>query len=76
MLRLVVQDSGPGISEAEQQEIFKPFYTTKIHGPGLGLAIVERTAKELGGSIELRSEPGKGASFILRLPLEDGQSES
>ncbi len=72
MMRLAVQDSGPGISEVEQQEIFKPFYTTKVHGPGLGLAIVERTVKELGGSIELRSEPGKGASFILRLPRGNG----
>ncbi len=70
VVRISVQDKGPGISAAEQKKIFKPFYTTKIHGPGLGLAIVERTVKELEGSIEVSSESGKGATFTIFLPLE------
>ena len=74
MARISVQDKGPGISAAEQEKIFKPFYTTKIHGPGLGLAIVERTVKELEGSIQVSSEPGKGATFTILLPLDVNSS--
>jgi two-component system sensor histidine kinase HydH len=72
--RISVQDKGPGISAAEQEKIFKPFYTTKIHGPGLGLAIVERTVKELKGGIQVSSKPGKGATFTILLPLDVNSS--
>jgi signal transduction histidine kinase len=70
MVLVSVQDRGPGISVAEQSKIFKPFYTTKIHGPGLGLAIVERTVKELKGTVEVDSQPGKGSTFTIMVPIE------
>jgi signal transduction histidine kinase len=66
---LSVRDHGPGIAPEEQENIFKPFYTTKIHGPGLGLSIVERTAKELNGSVSVVSRPGEGATFSICLPI-------
>ncbi len=66
-----VQDHGPGISAAEQEKIFKPFYTTKTNGPGLGLAIVERSIKELGGTVKVKSTPGKGATLSVFIPVMD-----
>ncbi len=69
---LSVRDHGPGIAPEEQENIFKPFYTTKIHGPGLGLAIVDRTARELNGSVSVDSRPGEGATFSIFLPIDSG----
>jgi two-component system sensor histidine kinase HydH len=63
-----VRDHGPGIAAEERDNIFKPFYTTKVNGPGLGLAIVERTARELNGSVAVESREGKGATFTICLP--------
>ncbi len=70
MVMISVQDNGPGISSAERDKIFKPFYTTKIHGPGLGLAIVERSVKELKGTVEVDSLPDKGSMFTILLPTQ------
>jgi signal transduction histidine kinase len=71
-LVLAVTDSGPGISQQEQQRVFEPFYSTKSRGTGLGLAIVQRRIVELGGSVELTSPvaDGHGTRFRLTLPLE------
>lgn len=67
---LEVKDSGPGISEALQQQIFEPFFTTKEEekGTGIGLATVHRIAHELGGHISLQSSVGQGASFRVYFP--------
>ena len=66
---IVVQDSGPGILPDMVDKIFKPFFTTKATGTGLGLAVVRRIVEHHGGTIELgRLSPG--AEFRLRLPLE------
>jgi len=69
MAMVSVQDNGPGIPAPEREKIFKPFHTTKTHGPGLGLAVVERSVKELQGRIEVDSVPGKGATFTFLLPM-------
>ncbi len=69
MAAVSVQDNGPGIPAAEREKIFKPFYTTKTHGPGLGLAVVERSVKELQGQVDIDSVPGKGAIFTFLLPM-------
>jgi len=61
-------DTGEGIAEDVRRSIFIPFYTTKKHGTGLGLAICQRVVKNHGGTIEVESKPGEGATFILRLP--------
>jgi len=62
-----ISDNGPGISESIMDKIFQPFFTTKEEGTGLGLSIVERIIKEHGGTIEVSSKNGQGASFIITL---------
>jgi signal transduction histidine kinase len=70
-LILAVTDTGPGISQQEQQRVFEPFYSTKSRGTGLGLAIVQRRIVELGGSVELTSpvDDDRGTRFRLVVPL-------
>jgi len=64
-----VLDTGPGIAPDARAAIFKPFFTTKRQGTGLGLAIAERVVKAHGGRIEVDSAPGRGAEFLVHLPL-------
>jgi phosphoserine phosphatase RsbU/P len=70
-----VTDSGPGIAQAEQAAIFQPYYrsegTAHAPGVGLGLAISRALVEEMGGELDLVSEPGAGSTFIIRLPLRD-----
>jgi two-component system NtrC family sensor kinase len=68
-LTITVSDTGPGIPLAVQRRIFEPFFTTKTRGTGLGLAVTRRVVEEHGGTIELTSEPGKGSTFTIQLPL-------
>ena len=68
-----ISDTGPGIPEEVRQKIFDPFFTTKDPGKGTGqgLAIArDVVVHKHGGAIEVESEPGQGAVFIIRLPLE------
>jgi len=67
-LRIVITDDGPGIDEQQQIHLFEPFYTTKSHGTGLGLAVVDSVVKAHNGAIACRSSPGGGAVFTLNLP--------
>jgi signal transduction histidine kinase len=67
-ITVVVADSGPGISAAERERIFRPFWSRDGGGTGLGLAIARELAAALGGSIDVRSEPGLGSRFELVLP--------
>ncbi|MBU1248659.1 MAG: two-component sensor histidine kinase [Proteobacteria bacterium] len=78
MLLLSIADTGPGISPEHMQKLFEPFFTTKLAkgGSGLGLSISYGLIKKLGGSIEVHSEPGKGARFDLILPLANNSGES
>jgi two-component system nitrogen regulation sensor histidine kinase NtrY len=66
---LTVQDDGMGMNEKIQQQAFTPYFTTKPKGTGLGLAIVHRIVNEHGGKILIESEPGKGTTFEILLPL-------
>jgi two-component system sensor histidine kinase HydH len=68
-MRISVQDTGAGIPHAELEKIFKPFYTTKTRGAGLGLAIVERIVKEHRGEISVTSTGGAGTTFVIDLPV-------
>ncbi|MFW6178141.1 MAG: ATP-binding protein [Desulfohalobiaceae bacterium] len=68
---LLVQDSGSGIDQEEQEQIFKPFYTTKIRGTGLGLAIVEQCVRDHQGEVRLSSAPGLGSKFELYIPVRN-----
>jgi len=74
LLAIGVRDSGPGISGEMQARIFEPFFTTKGQGTGLGLAIALGVARAHGGTIELLSEPGDGAEFVMTLPLATAES--
>lgn len=64
-----VTDSGPGISQHDQDRIFSPFVSRDTQGTGLGLPISRELAGVLGGSVELDSRLGSGSTFSLRLPL-------
>lgn len=70
---LIVTDTGMGMPPEVQARIFDPFYTTKGHGTGLGLATVQNVVMHAGGSIAVESEPGRGTAFTIRLPRSDGQ---
>ncbi len=64
-----VIDTGPGIGPEDSKKIFDAYYTTKSGGSGLGLPTCRRIIEEHEGHIELHSEPGKGSSFTISLPL-------
>jgi two-component system, NtrC family, sensor histidine kinase HydH len=67
-VEVAVTDTGPGISPSTLPSIFMPFFTTKHDGTGLGLAISQRIVESSGGRIELRTEEGKGSTFLVVLP--------
>jgi two-component system NtrC family sensor kinase len=65
-----VADSGTGMSAEIQRRIFDPFFTTKqAQGTGLGLSISQTLITRAGGRIGVRSAPGKGSRFVIRLPV-------
>ena len=76
LLSIGVRDNGPGINRETQARIFEPFFTTKGQGTGLGLAIALGVARAHGGTIELCSEPGNGAEFVMNLPVAVAENES
>ncbi len=67
LVAIVVEDTGPGIEEEDQERIFYPFFTTKPEGTGLGLFIVHQLVKENKGYIEVKSKKGEGAKFYIYL---------
>jgi len=70
-VRLTVKDTGPGIPEEIQQQIFSPFFSTKPHGEGtgMGLAVVQGIVEGAHGAIALESTLGEGATFHIALPM-------
>jgi len=68
---IAVSDTGPGIPPEMLDRLFKPFATSKQDGSGIGLALVKRFVDNFGGTISVESEPGRGASFKLKLPLAE-----
>jgi two-component system, cell cycle sensor histidine kinase and response regulator CckA len=70
-LCLTVNDSGCGIAPETLERIFDPFFTTRAEGEGtgLGLSVVYGIVKDVGGAIDVKSEPGSGSSFAVYLPL-------
>lgn len=68
-IRLTIRDNGLGIMPADRKKIFDPFFSTRARGrAGLGLSVVQGIVTQLGGTIAVRSKPGRGATFDLLLP--------
>ncbi|ELY3087775.1 two-component system sensor histidine kinase ZraS [Klebsiella aerogenes] len=74
-VKIVVKDSGKGMSDEELQAIFTPYFTTKADGTGLGLAVVQNIIEQHGGTIRAESQPGAGAIFTLWLPVDAQRRE-
>lgn len=72
---LCVRDTGCGIPEENRKKIFEPFFTTreKTKGTGLGLPMVLQTLEDHGGKLDLKSEVGKGTTFLVQLPRNEGK---
>ncbi|QPK65402.1 PAS domain-containing protein [Methylomonas sp. LL1] len=68
-IEIRIRDNGSGIDNAGQKLLFEPFYTTKTHGTGLGLAVVDSVVKAHGGSVSCQSELEQGSVFTVSLPL-------
>jgi two-component system nitrogen regulation sensor histidine kinase NtrY len=68
---LRVADTGEGLTPEECERLFTPYYTTRQHGTGLGLAIVQSVVADHNGAISVQSETGKGATFVITLPLAE-----
>ena len=80
VLKLIVEDTGTGMTEEEQQRVFGAFErlsnaATK-DGFGLGLSIVQRIVAMLGGTIRLGSEKGKGSRFTVEIPMKTAEEPS
>jgi len=66
--RIRILDNGPGIPIEALPKLFRPFFTTKVNGTGLGLAVVQKILLQHGGQIEAQNRVGGGAEFIVTLP--------
>ena len=70
-IEVKISDTGQGIPKENLSKLFEPFYTTKgKHGTGLGLAVIWRIIDNHNGTINVESEPGKGTTFVIHLPLQ------
>lgn len=66
-----VRDNGPGMPASQLSEMWKPFFTTKPEGTGLGLCIVRQIVRDHGGDVFVESHPGRGTTFTLVLPMRE-----
>jgi two-component system sensor histidine kinase HydH len=76
MLKLQLVDSGPGLREDVRNALFRPFFSTKSGGLGIGLALVKRMVEQWGGQIMLQPAPVMGTSVVLTLPLAKPPAEA
>ncbi|MCK4964938.1 MAG: hypothetical protein KAS54_07640, partial [Dehalococcoidia bacterium] len=67
-------DTGPGIAPENFDKVFQPLFSTKAKGIGFGLSITKMIVDRLGGTVEAKSDPGKGATIVLRFPLPTGKA--
>jgi hypothetical protein len=64
-----IRDTGPGIPVAQRDKVFQLYFTTKVRGTGIGLAMTFRAIQLHGGTIEIEDRSGEGATFLVTLPL-------
>jgi signal transduction histidine kinase len=69
LVAIAVKDTGTGITPEIMKKLFEPLFTTKVKGIGLGLVVSRKLAEANGGRIEVESQPGKGSTFTLVLPV-------
>jgi len=69
VVTITVSDQGKGIAAEHLPNIFRPFFTTKGHGTGLGLSLARRIVESHGGAIKVQSAPGEGTQFTVELPI-------
>ena len=76
-VKIKFKDTGAGIAPEHLNRLFDPFFTTKPagQGTGLGLTMAYKIIEEHGGDIQVKSQPGKGAEFIISLPLRQSRTE-
>ncbi len=74
-VEISVSDTGSGISREQIEKIFRPFYTTKRGGTGLGLSLCRRIISQHGGTLTAESEINKGSRFMIRLPMREAVEE-
>ncbi len=67
--RITILDNGPGMAAGTIPKLFRPFFTTKANGTGLGLAVVQKIIVQHGGNVEARNRAEGGAAFIVTLPV-------
>ncbi|WDT73574.1 MAG: ATP-binding protein (plasmid) [Candidatus Manganitrophus sp.] len=68
-VEISIKDTGSGIPKAQMDKVFKPFYTTKSKGMGVGLSLAKRIIERHGGTLRLESEEGIGTTVSLHIPL-------
>lgn len=71
LVRVAVSDTGKGISREKLKNIFDPFVTSKVYGPGLGLTFAQKIIQDHGGNIAVDSIPDKGATFTITFPKQE-----
>ena len=76
LVEISVSDTGVGVPPESLERIFRPFYTTKRGGTGLGLSLCRRIIRQHGGTLSVESKLGKGSRFIIRLPMREAVEES
>jgi two-component system sensor histidine kinase HydH len=72
---LSIRDTGKGMKREEIKSVFKPFFTTKERGVGLGLAICQRIVRSHGGRLKVKSIPGQGSIFYIRIDAADSEGD-
>ena len=72
---VMVSDHGPGVAERDLQRIFEPFYTTKAHGLGMGLAIARSLVESHGGRLRVENNKNDGATFTFTIPAVEASGD-
>jgi signal transduction histidine kinase len=69
-VEVAVRDDGTGIDPAHHERVFRPYFTTKKQGTGLGLFVIHKIVGEHGGAVDFQSTPNQGTTFRIRLPVQ------